>query len=90
MVYRYLNSVASIEVLRIPSALLLRLLTKGLGVPIQCRDKTGTDSKKGSDAKFITGPCAFGLSRISDQAASTAFHRSGMVAERTPNLSVLN
>ena len=45
---------------------------------------------KSSGAKFISGPCAFGLSGISDQAASTAFQSSGTVAERTPNLPVLN
>ena len=34
--------------------------------------------------------CAFGLFEISDQAASTAFQSSGIVAERPPNLPVLN
>jgi hypothetical protein len=45
---------------------------------------------EGSGAKFVSGLCAFEFLEISDQAASTAFHSSGIVAERPPNLPVLN
>ncbi len=42
----------------------------------------GPGQKSGSGAKFVSGLCAFRLFGISDQAASTAFQSSGMVAER--------
>ncbi len=48
------------------------------------------DDLAGSGAKFVSGLCAFGFFEISDQAASTAFQSSGTVAERPPNLPVLN
>ena len=44
----------------------------------------------GFGAKFLRGQCDLGFPELSDQAASTAFQSSGIVAEWPPNVPVLN
>jgi MinD superfamily P-loop ATPase len=46
--------------------------------------------RSGFGAKFVRGRCDLGFPETSDQAASTAFQSSGIVAERPPNVPVLS
>jgi hypothetical protein len=63
---------------------------KGIGSVTLGVDRGASYASTGPGAKFVSGLCAFEFLEISDQAASTAFHRSGIVAERPLNLPVLN
>jgi hypothetical protein len=43
-----------------------------------------------SGAKFVRGRCALGISEIRIRRPARAFQTSGIVAERPPNVTVLN